>query len=149
KNLRVRLPLAKLTVVGGGAGLDAFAEILSDELNVKQVEFVELTEDSLADYGITRRLSVNARAVGPRLGKDVQRVIRAAKDGFWTLNGDTVDVDGEVLTSGEFELELESRDEHDAVAFLSGGGFVLLQTATTPELEAEGLARDVVRAVQQ
>src|SRR5690606_13515926 len=96
-----------------------------------------------------RRLSVNARAVGPRLGKDVQRVIRAAKDGFWTLNGDTVDVDGEVLTSGEFELELESRDEHDAVAFLSGGGFVLLQTATTPELEAEGLARDVVRAVQQ
>ena len=36
-----------------------------------------------------------------------------------------------------------------AVAFLDGGGFVVLDTVTTPELEAEGLARDVVRAVQQ
>ena len=36
-----------------------------------------------------------------------------------------------------------------AVAMLPGGGFVILDTAVTPELAAEGLARDVVRAVQQ
>ncbi|HRN28304.1 MAG TPA: class I tRNA ligase family protein, partial [Terrimesophilobacter sp.] len=149
KNLRVRLPLATLTVVGGGAGLEPFVGILSDELNVKAVELVDLTEDSLSDFGITRRLVVNARALGPRLGKEVQRVIRAAKDGFWTQQGDTVEVDGVTLTGGEFELVLESRDEHGAVSFLSGGGFVLLDTETTPELEAEGLARDIVRVVQQ
>src|SRR5690606_11928070 len=149
KNLRVRLPLASLTVVGGGAGLEPFVGILRDELNVKSVQLVDLTEDSLTEFGITRRLSVNARALGPRLGKEVQRVIRAAKDGFWTQTGDTVEVDGEILTEGEFELVLESRDEHGAISFLSGGGFVLLDTATTPELEAEGLARDIVRAVQQ
>ena len=32
---------------------------------------------------------------------------------------------------------------------LPGGGFVVLDTAVTPELEAEGVARDLVRAVQQ
>jgi isoleucyl-tRNA synthetase len=40
-------------------------------------------------------------------------------------------------------------DDSVAVSFLDGGGFVVLDTATTPELEAEGVARDVVRAVQQ
>src|SRR5690606_22956472 len=129
KNLRVRLPLASLTVVGGGEGLEPVVGILSDELNLKSVKLVDLTEDSLNDFGITRRLSVKARAVGPRLGKEVQRVIRAAKDGFWTHDGDTVSVDGVTLTEGEFELVLESRDEHGAVSFLSGGGFVLLDTA--------------------
>ncbi|HCB59201.1 MAG TPA: hypothetical protein DIT15_01490, partial [Arthrobacter bacterium] len=36
-----------------------------------------------------------------------------------------------------------------AVAVLPGGGFVVLNTEVTPELEAEGLARDMVRAIQQ
>ncbi len=36
-----------------------------------------------------------------------------------------------------------------AIGVLTGGGFALLDTTLTPELEAEGLARDVVRAVQQ
>ena len=40
-------------------------------------------------------------------------------------------------------------DDQRAVAMLPGGGFVILDTAVTPELAAEGLARDVVRAVQQ
>lgn len=149
KNLRVRLPLASLTVVGGGEGLEPFVGILREELNVKAVDIVDLTEDSLVDFGITRRLSVNARALGPRLGNDVQRVIRAAKEGTWVPSGDTVEVDGVILTEGEFELVLESRDEHGAVSFLSGGGFVLLDTEMTDELEAEGLARDIVRVVQQ
>ena len=41
-----------------------------------------------------------------------------------------------------------SADGQSALALLADGGFVILDTATTPELEAEGLARDIVRAVQ-
>ena len=41
-------------------------------------------------YGITQRLTVNARAAGPRLGKRVQRVIQAARAGDWRVDGDTV-----------------------------------------------------------
>ena len=40
-------------------------------------------------------------------------------------------------------------DGAGATATLPGGGFILLDTAVTPELAAEGLARDVIRAVQQ
>jgi len=145
---RVRLPLATLTVVGNSAGLTQFTEILQDELNVKSVVFSPLAEDSLGGFGITRRLAVNARALGPRVGKDVQRIIQASKSGEWSLDGDTVTAGGTELLDGEFELVLESADPANAVGFLPSEGFVILDTVTTPELEAEGLARDIIRAVQ-
>ncbi|WAC52961.1 isoleucine--tRNA ligase [Frigoribacterium sp. SL97] len=150
QGLRVRLPLARLTVVTPDpAGLEAFADIVRDELNVKQVVVTRLTEESLGEYGVTRKLTVNARAAGPRIGKQVQQVIPAAKRGDWQPAGENVVVGGVELLAGEFTLELAVADASSALAFVGDGGFVLLDTATTPELEAEGLARDVVRAVQQ
>ncbi|MFZ2963437.1 MAG: DUF5915 domain-containing protein, partial [Rhodoglobus sp.] len=148
RGLRVRLPLAGLTVVSPSTGLEAFAEVLRDELNVKAVDVRPLEEGSLAAYGITRRLSVNARALGPRVGRDVQRVIQASKSGDWSLSGDVVTAGGTVLEPGEFELELDAAEASSAIAFLGDGGFVILDTVTTPELEAEGLARDVIRTIQ-
>ncbi|MGH1548593.1 isoleucine--tRNA ligase [Leifsonia poae] len=149
---RVRLPLATLTVVAENAeALRPFKGILRDELNVKAVELVELQDDSAARYGITSKLTVNARAAGPRLGKQVQQVIQAARSGDWSEADGVVTVGGIDLVEGEYDLVLEtagSGDDSSALALLAGGGFVLLDTATTPELEAEGLARDVIRAVQ-
>jgi isoleucyl-tRNA synthetase len=150
QKLRVRLPLARITVVSSDPGaLEPFADILADELNVRAVDLEPARESSLAEYGIERRLTVNARALGPRLGKDVQRVIQAAKSGVWMTEGDIVIVDGTPLQASEYDLVLATADPDAAVAFLADGGFVVLDTAVTPELEAEGLARDVIRAVQQ
>jgi isoleucyl-tRNA synthetase len=150
QRLRVRLPLVRITVVSPEpSALESFADILREELNVKAVGFEHLSESSLGDFGIERRLTVNARALGPRLGKDVQRVIQAAKSGVWMTEGDIVIVDGTALQPAEYDLVLATADPDAAVAFLVDGGFVVLDTAVTPELEAEGLARDVIRAVQQ
>ncbi|WP_169077606.1 isoleucine--tRNA ligase [Microcella alkalica] len=150
QSLRVRLPLASLTVVTpAAAALAPFADIVRDELNVKAVELVEFDDSLTAAYGITRRLAVNARAAGPRIGKQVQQAIAAAKAGDWSVAGEGVVVGGIALEPGEFTLELELADPAAAVVFLPGQGFVLLDTTVTPELEAEGLARDVIRAVQQ
>ena len=60
---------------------------------------------------------------------------------------------GIALLEGEYTLQTvvadADPDDQRAVAMLPGGGFVILDCAVTPELAAEGLARDVVRAVQQ
>ena len=84
-------------------------------------------------------------------GKQVQAAIRAAREGDWTEQDGVVVAGGIELVEGEYELALVSGDadtESRAIGLLPGDGFVLLETATTPELEAEGLARDAVRAVQ-
>jgi isoleucyl-tRNA synthetase len=150
--LRVRLPLAELTVVAENAGsLADFSEILRDELNVKNVSLVAQTSDSAQEYGITSKLTVNARAAGPRLGKAVQQIIHGAKEGNWSEENGVVIAGGVALEPGEYDLTLEASEGENnsrALSLLPGGGFVLLDTVTTPELEAEGLARDVIRAVQ-
>lgn len=152
EGLRVRLPLQKLTVITPDAkSLGEFSSILSDELNVKEVEIAPLTDASAAEYGVTHRLSVNARAAGPRLGKEVQKAIVAAKNGDWSEQGGVVTAGGIELEPQEYELVLETtgRPEGEALAVVPGGGFVILDTTMTPELEAEGIARDAIRAVQE
>ncbi|MTH68999.1 isoleucine--tRNA ligase [Agromyces bracchium] len=150
---RVRLPLASLTVVTtDAASLAPFESILRDELNVKRVDLVELDDSSAAAYGVTKRLTVNARAAGPRLGKQVQQAIQAARGGDWSLDGDVVVAGGIALEPGEYDLVLEASggaDGGNALGLLADGGFAILDVRTTPELEAEGLARDIVRAVQE
>jgi isoleucyl-tRNA synthetase len=149
RRLRVRLPLATLTVVSADpSSLAGFSDILRDELNIKAVVLRQLEADSLDAFGITKKLTVNARALGPRLGKQVQVVIKAAKAGDWSVTGETVVVGGIELFEGEFELELQSDSDATAIEFLADGGFVILDTETSPALEAEGLARDLIRAIQ-
>jgi isoleucyl-tRNA synthetase len=144
--LRVRLPLASLTVAGADAeSLADLVHLLVDEVNVKSVE---MTDDLEAHA--TFRLQPDGRVLGPRLGGGVQAVFAAARAGEFTHNDDgTVGVAGETLQPDEFVLALESPEGVTAAALGSGDGVVVLDIEVTPELESEGLARDVVRHVQQ
>ncbi|MFC4856242.1 isoleucine--tRNA ligase [Actinophytocola glycyrrhizae] len=143
--LRVRLPLANLTVAAEDAeSLEPFTDLIADEVNVKHVD---LTTD-VAAHGHFE-LVVNARACGPRLGADTQKVIRAVKAGEWTTQGDTVVAAGIDLLPGEFQRRLVATDKGATGELPNSSGLVVLDTATTPDLEAEGIARDMVRVVQQ
>ncbi|HSF98897.1 MAG TPA: class I tRNA ligase family protein, partial [Ornithinibacter sp.] len=154
ERLRVRLPLPELTVVTGAPdGLAPFAGIIADELNVKVVTVLDVADAHGSDFGISQRLVVNARVAGPRLGRDVQTAIKGSKTGDWSVAEDgTVTSGGLALAEGEYIVETvvdaEQAGSH-ATAMLPGGGFVVLDTDVTPELELEGTARDLVRAVQQ
>lgn len=155
-NLRVRLPLSGMTVVAPDAeALEGqFAAIIADELNLKSVRLVEAGSADPAEFGITQKLVVNARAAGPRLGKNVQSAIKASKTGDWSVAEDgTVTAGGLALEPHEYTLEtvVESGEGESskAVAVLPGGGFLVLNTEVTPELAAEGTARDAIRAIQQ
>jgi isoleucyl-tRNA synthetase len=147
---RVRLPLSKLTVVSSAANdLVPFADIISEELNVAEVACVELTDSAIESFGIARKLIPNARALGPRVGGAIQGLIAQAKAGEWTLTDGVVMIGEESLLEGEYTLELTSASEDTAVSFLDDGGFVLLDTTVSPVQEAEGLARDAIRWIQQ
>jgi len=115
----------------------------------------------------TFELAVNPRLLGPRLGAQVQRVIKAVKAGDWVQSGERVIAAGIELEPGEYELRLVAADADSTSAVLAPGGttpprppgpsavrpgnagLIALDTRVTPELAAEGTARDVVRIVQQ
>ncbi len=143
--LRVRLPLAELLVAGDDvAVLEDFTDLIADEVNVKSVR---LSTDvaSIA----TKQLQVVPAALGPRLGAATQQVIKAVKAGDWSVDGDHVTAGGVQLHPGEYALALVAPDDVAMVALDDGAGVVVLDVEVTPELEAEGVARDLIRLVQQ
>jgi isoleucyl-tRNA synthetase len=145
RGLRVRLPLASLVIAHPEAkSLAPFTDLITNEVNVKAVE---LSAD-VASLG-TFELAVNPRLLGPRLGPQVQQVIRAVKAGDWTQSGDRITVAGIDLEPGEYELRLAATDADSTAALPGNTGLLALDTLVTPELAAEGAARDVVRVIQQ
>jgi isoleucyl-tRNA synthetase len=145
KGLRVRLPLPRLTVATTAAdALRPFADIVADEVNVKEVVF---TGDVAAHS--EQVLTVVPRVLGPRVGGQVQQVIKAVKAGEWSLVDGRPVAAGVTLQEGEYELRMVAADAEHSAPLPDRDGVVVLDTAVTPELTAEGLARDVIRAVQQ
>ncbi len=153
--LRNRLPLQTLTVVvtdPAALSTEGLEALVADEVNVKSVRLLSVDSDEAAAYGVEQKLTVNARAAGPRLGKDVQVAIKGSKSGDWSVAEDgTVTAGGLALVEGEYTLETVagSEDTDSVTGVLPSGGFVVLDTAVTDDLAAEGLARDLVRAIQQ
>lgn len=148
--LRVRLPLSELTIaVEQAQSLARYSDLIADELNVKKISVVKASEEVAKQFGLSKNLSVNARALGPRLGKAVQEVIQKAKAGNWKLVDGNVMVGDTVLYEGEFEITLQASSSEANAAGVTSTGFVLLNTTVTEELEQEGAARDAIRHIQQ
>jgi isoleucyl-tRNA synthetase len=143
-NLRVRLPLPSVTVaVPEPELLEPYRELIADEVNVKEVR---LTSD--VDAIARRVLAVNAAVVGPRLGPDAKGVFAAARSGDWRIVDDALEIAGLRLGAEDFTLAIRPKDEATTRVLESATGAVSVDTTVTPELEREGLARDVVRLVQ-
>ena len=145
EGIRVRQPLPSLTVAGREADtLAPFTALIADEVNVKEVRL----SDDLAAYG-QFVLRPNGQELGPRLGKDVQGVFAAAREGQWELTSDgSVAVAGHTLSESEFDLALNPVEGTTAAALRTNDALVALDTAVSSELAEEGIARDVVRVIQ-
>jgi isoleucyl-tRNA synthetase len=158
-SLRVRQPLRSLRIaVPDPDALAPFVALIAAELNVKEATTTSVADAAQGGVSVRSTLAVNARAAGPRLGRGVQAVIRAAKAGDWSTDAEgTVVVrtdEGDVpMLESEYELATtidlaEGEGDTLAAAVLPSGGFVVLDLALDDVLRAEGYARDVVRAVQ-
>ena len=153
--VKVRQPLATALVTVPAERREAVAgllDLVAAELNVKQVRFAE-HEAGLVSY----RLTPNFRAIGPRFGAGAPKVaaaVRAADADRLApplRAGERVRV--EVAGLGPVELGPEEVGvvEEPVTGWRvarEGGSSVALDLDVTPELRREGLARDLVRAVQ-
>src|SRR5690606_10962552 len=104
EQIRVRQPLTSLEVaVDNVKALEPFVGLIASELNVKYVVGVS-PEAFVAANPVERRLTVNARAAGPRIGKAVQQAIAGSKSGDWSETDGVVVSGGVQLELGEYEL---------------------------------------------
>jgi isoleucyl-tRNA synthetase len=145
-NLRARLPLPSVTLAGpAAAALEPYRDLIIDELNVKEVWFVS-DVSGVADLV----LQVAPAVCGPRLGPATQQVIAAVRRGEWTRTAEGgVVAAGHALEEGEYFLSLVPKDPNSARALPGNEMVVSLNLDVTPAFEREGLARDVVRQVQE
>jgi isoleucyl-tRNA synthetase len=143
---RLRQPFASAAIASADPsllpGLESLSDLVAAELNVKRLEFV-----SDAGSLVERQVIPNFRVLGPRLGARVQELKAALAEGSFAPDDEgRVHVADLVLEPGDYELRVRSREGFEAV---DDGRFVVaVDTRITDELAREGLARDVVRHLQ-
>ena len=142
---RARLPLASLTVAtADSSALKDFVDVIADEVNVRKVQFTD-DVSSVAAF----ELQVVPSVAGPRLGADTQKVIVAVKKGDWKRNGNIVTAGAIDLFEGEYQLKLVPKSAGASAKLSNSEGVVVLDIDLTPDLEAEGVSRDLIRLIQQ
>ncbi|MBR6587356.1 MAG: class I tRNA ligase family protein, partial [Kiritimatiellae bacterium] len=134
-DLKVRQPLSALKLAGGDVkGLE---ELIEDELNFKSVVFVA-DETDLCDVSYKANFKTLGKKCGAKM-KAVAAAIAAAKSVPFDCEGFTITADDVLVT----------RSPKAGLVVASEGAIVVgLETALTPELVAEGLAREFVSHVQ-
>jgi isoleucyl-tRNA synthetase len=153
---KLRQPLSEAAFAVGGAKERAVVEkhalLLADELNVKQVRLLDAASEAV-DF----RLNPYPRQLGQKYGSRFPAV-RAALLGLdpegagaRLLSGKplTIEVGGEMLEILPEEVEVRVEAHAGFAAAADGAHVAALKTEVTPELRAEGLAREFVRRVQE
>ncbi|MBM3462836.1 MAG: isoleucine--tRNA ligase [Armatimonadetes bacterium] len=154
--LRTRQPLSEAVVRPRSAeeieGLKAFTDQLLEELNVKKVRFLDVSAD-FVDY----RLRPNLPVMGRKFGKQVPAIKAALEsaDGKAAAAAardnrpfEVTLSDGSVVALTAEELLIEAKATEGYAFADEGGRLVALNTHLTEELIREGLARDLVRYIQ-
>lgn len=153
--LKVRQPLAEAEVVVARPELRsrvaAYASLIADELNVKEVHFLES-----ADEFVNYRAKPNFRRLGARVGKQmpaVKKALEAAdaaalRNSLMATGTASLMVDGEVLALDAVDVEIQIVEKAGFAAAGDSAAVVILRTELTEALLDEGLYRDVLNRVQ-
>tara|TARA_B110000503_G_scaffold142768_1_gene240836 strand:+ start:25 stop:1422 length:1398 start_codon:yes stop_codon:yes gene_type:complete len=144
-NIRVRQPLASLKIITKNSeSFKKFEDLIKDEINVKLITY----SDDLLNYS-DKKLSINFPILGKRLPTKMKDIIPLSKQGKWEHDGTKLMIAGEELLPEEYSLILEPRAARGAKSLSNNQGMISLDLEITKELEDEGIARDIIRLIQQ
>lgn len=156
-NLRVRQPLAKLTVIypreAELAGLRQLDTYIREELNVKSVEYSS-DESEFVTLSAKLNTKLLGKVLGPKLGRDGMKRLTEFVTGLPSAElkqieaGKKIDFEGVALGSDEILVERATKPGAEASAS-SGNVTIVLDTALSQELRLEGMAREFINRVQK
>lgn len=148
----VRQPLQKICIPATDAcqkeNIEAMSQLILDEVNVKELEFVE------GDM-LEKKVKCNFRVMGKKFGKLMKAVAAAvgalSQDAIneLSVNGSVqVDVDGQTVEIVREDVEIVSEDIPGWTVANDGALTVALDLEITEELKNEGMAREIVKRIQ-
>lgn len=157
-NIKMRQPLAKLVVTFPSVGqtnLDDLIPVMKEEINVKALEIIT-PDETLADY----QIQPNLKVLAPR----VKGEIRAIKDYLENMSkADArnfvvrmkssgkvfVEINGKIWEFTEEEINVNLQSPEGYAMGQSGNVDAFITTSITPKLRQEGLAREIIRRIQE
>tara|TARA_Y100000768_G_scaffold369453_1_gene334388 strand:- start:1341 stop:2036 length:696 start_codon:yes stop_codon:yes gene_type:complete len=144
-NIRVRQPLKEITIAGDNISwLSNFENYILEEVNAKKM-ILDENSDSL----YRNKIKINLRKMGPKLGKNTKKYMEAANNFNWVMNDNkTISILDLILEEDEYILEKESNPGTETREINDGKIVVSLNIDIDNELKVEGIARDILRAVQ-
>lgn len=157
KNLRVRLPLNKVTIYNYGNSQktlqnirsnESYQNLIKDEVNIKNIEVVEIADQNsdIAEF----KLQINFKKVGAKFGAKMKEISQGAKQGNWErISDNSIKIGDVTLEDDDFEIKLIAKDKESSATLASNDCVIKLDIEITKELEEEGIARDIIRTIQQ
>ena len=154
ESIKVRQPLSKILIPIANeeqkARINAVADLIKTEINVKDIEFVDDASGILV-----KSVKANFKVLGKQFGKQMKTVAgtisKMSQDDIVQLEKDkefTFDIDGEATTIGLDGFDLAFKDIPGWLVASEGGVTVALDITISNELKEEGIARDVVNRIQ-
>lgn len=144
-NLRARLPLSKLTIIGENAlDLESYKKFILEEGNVKKI---------ILDPNFTKetvvKIDILFEKCGKKFGKKMPEIVSAIKSQNWKkLSNGSILAGGEILSADDFIMRLTPTFEGNNFESIGTKFLIILDTTVNEALEMEGLARDFIRIVQ-
>jgi len=152
--IRVRQPLKKIMIPCNDeifkTRLESISEIILAEVNVKEIEYIDVSTNKLV-----KTIKPNFKSLGPRFGKLMKQItemienmtqkdiINLEKTGTHNLT-----INNQTVTITTNDVEIITEDIPGFMISTNGNITVALDITITPELKAEGIARELINRIQ-
>ena len=150
KKIKIKQPLSRVTFIGvtNNNFSEELQQLILDEINVKH--WSNLGEKEIKKYA-DYKIKINFSTLAKKYPHKIQDVVFANKSKNWKIVNNKIQIAGISLDDEDYLLQLEPKKLYkDRISALSGGdSLVLLDLEINEELQSEGIARNIIRIIQQ
>ena len=149
--IKVRQPLLGIRVIGGAELDKNLVKLLLNELNVKDINLFNESESKLKmEEYVESRIKLNFPILGKKYGKDLKEIQKLFGQNKYEVDGGKLKLGKFELLPEEWEMNYEPKEGHENIQIeVDGKLVVILNIEMNKKLEEEGMAREIVRHIQE
>lgn len=144
-NIKVRIPLKKMFIIGKRSGIvKKYEDIIKEEVNIKDIKYIEDISQEAENI-----VDINFKLVAKKFSSKMKDIIKCSKIGEWHIENNKLNIANVILEEDEFEIKLKPKDIESSLPISSNDILIKLDRTLCEELIEEGYSRDISRMIQQ